>query len=171
MQCLHWARGQKKTRVQGAQLVQEITLNVGWRFVYRIEEVEGRDARDYKATKETQQLSLGRSRLLSNMLSVYFETTRGTLRMSLDGLLDQNLEEVSGGSLGVIAVPEVNVAYAYRLLRRLGVSFHVVDRDGCFTERVLKAKTRGQAYEKMVFPAPATVRFRSASLRDRKGGL
>lgn len=84
-------------------------MNVRWGFIYRVKKIESGEHHASKLLEETQQLRLRRSCLLLDVSGVDLASNRPTLWMTLEGLLDQDLEKVMSGRLGVIAVSKVDV--------------------------------------------------------------
>jgi hypothetical protein len=89
---LQWTRGDEQLDVQGCQLSDDVELNCGRGLVKGVKIVEG-DHCVGELSQQTEELLFGWLRLLAEMPSIGLVEKGKAARMSLEGLLDEDLQK------------------------------------------------------------------------------
>jgi hypothetical protein len=125
---LQRARGDEQLDAEGCQFSDDVKLDCGRGLIEGIKIVEGNHCVG-ELSQQTEELLFGWLRLLADMPSIGLVEKGKAARMSLEGLLDKDLQEEARCGLGMVAVSKVDVAHTNRKSGPSSVSFEGIDND------------------------------------------
>ena len=106
-----WPGGDKESHIQGCKFLDKVELHFLGSFIQCVDNVECNSCSFDELVQQLKEFLLDWARVLSYMARIDPLSKGSTTWVPLDGLFDEDLQNVTNSEAGTVAVANVDVGY------------------------------------------------------------